>query len=149
MKIEEPNTIISQRIFHYPCALVFRAWEDGTHLAKWFGPKGFRNTFETFEFRSGGEWKFVMHGPDGTDYPNRSVFKEIIPDQKIVFDHVVPPEFLATVLFETSDGKTKLTYKMLCKTEQIYNALKGFCPEKNEENFDRLEAELAVMVKNK
>src|SRR6185369_10233222 len=56
---------------------VFKAFADPTHLARWWGPSGFRNTFEEFDFRPGGTWRFTMHGPDGTDHPNRSVFLDI------------------------------------------------------------------------
>ncbi|EMO29454.1 toxin-antitoxin system, toxin component domain protein [Leptospira interrogans serovar Bataviae str. HAI135] len=49
-------------------------WTEPEHVIHWWGPKGFTNTFETMDVRPGGIWKFIMHGPDGTDYPNLIVF---------------------------------------------------------------------------
>ena len=66
----------NSRVFDAPPERVFRAWTDPNHLAQWWGPKGFTNTFEEFDLRPGGPWRFVMHGPDGTDYKNHSVFGE-------------------------------------------------------------------------
>lgn len=55
--------IVSSRIFTSPRELVFKAWSDPDHLKNWWGPAGFTNTFEAFDFRPGGRWRFVMHGP--------------------------------------------------------------------------------------
>ena len=63
---------------------VFSAIQDPARLARWWGPEGFRSTFHTFEFRPGGAWVFTMHGPDGTDYPNENVFREIVPARRVV-----------------------------------------------------------------
>ena len=72
---------------------VFAAFEQPERLARWWGPNGFHNTFEQFEFATGGRWYFVMHGPDGTDYRNECIFREILRDTKIVIDHVSQPRF--------------------------------------------------------
>ena len=64
---------------------------------QWWGPNGFTNTFEQFEFTPGGRWVFVMHGPNGANYPNEAVFREIQPDTKIVIEHVSQPRFTLTV----------------------------------------------------
>jgi uncharacterized protein YndB with AHSA1/START domain len=65
----DPREIASGRVIDAPRRKVFKAFADPTHLARWWGPKGFRNTFEEFDFRPGGTWRFTMHGPDGTDTP--------------------------------------------------------------------------------
>ncbi len=83
--------IVSTRVFDAPRERVFQAWTDPEHLARWWGPKGFTNTFHEFDPRPGGVWGFVMHGPDGVDYKNRSVFVEIVKPERIVFDHVSGP----------------------------------------------------------
>src|SRR6185369_4961866 len=62
--------IITARVVNAPRELVWQAWTDPKHLAAWFGPHGFRNTFHEFAPKPGGHWRFVMHGPDGTDYKN-------------------------------------------------------------------------------
>ena len=73
-----------------PIDLVWEVWTKPEHISNWWGPKGFTNTIHKMEFKKGGEWKFTMHGPDGTDYTNRSIFREIVPMKKIVFEHFNP-----------------------------------------------------------
>ena len=65
--------IVTTRVFNAARELVFKAWTDPDHLVHWWGPKGFTNTFQEFDLRPGGIWRFVMHGPDGVDYKNKSV----------------------------------------------------------------------------
>ncbi len=83
--------IVSTRILDAPRERVFKAFADPDHLMHWWGPKGFSNTFHEFDFRPGGTWRFVMHGPDGIDYQNKSVFVEIVMPERIVFAHVSGP----------------------------------------------------------
>src|SRR4051794_12623895 len=85
--------IVATRVFDAPRELVFKAWTDPEHLAQWWGPTGFTNTFHEFDLRPGGVWRFVMHGPDGVDYKNENVFVEIVKPERIVFDHVSGPKF--------------------------------------------------------
>lgn len=74
----ESKVIASSRIVNASCAKVFRAFSDPNHLQNWWGPKGFKNTFHEFDFRQNGKWRFMMHGPNGIDYPNESQFLEIV-----------------------------------------------------------------------
>src|ERR1700730_9629904 len=60
--------IVISRVINAPRELVFEAFTEVRHLSRWWGPDGFTTTTRAFEFRVGGEWEFVMHGPDGTDY---------------------------------------------------------------------------------
>ncbi len=90
------------------------------HVVNWWGPRGFSNTIETMDFRVGGVWKHVMHGPDGVNYPNEKVFKEIVKPEKIVFSHGGGREggpsvdAVATWTFdEIASGKTKVTLRMV------------------------------------
>lgn len=85
--------IVSARVFDVPRDLVFRAWTGPEHLAKWWGPRGFTNTIHEFDLRPGGVWRFVMHGPEGSDHRNKSVFVEVVKPERIVFDHVSDPQF--------------------------------------------------------
>ena len=91
--------IVTTRVFDAPRERVFKAWTDPDHLARWWGPQGFTNTFHEFDLRPGGVWRFVMHGPDGADYQNKSVFVEITKPERIVFDHVSGPRFRVTTTF--------------------------------------------------
>src|SRR5690606_36010665 len=76
---EEERQIVTTRVIDGPRHLVYEAWTEPRHLARWFGPHGFTLTTRIFEFRVGGVWEFVMHGPDGTDYPNWLRWREIVP----------------------------------------------------------------------
>ena len=138
--------IVTTRAIDVPRELVFKAWTDPEHLAQWWGPKGFTNTFQEFDMRPGGVWRFVMHGPDGVDYKNKSVFVEIVKPERIVFQHVSGPQFQVTATFAEQAGKTKLTFQMLFETAAECAKVKGFAVEANEQNFDRLEAQLAKMA---
>ncbi|HEU4650394.1 MAG TPA: SRPBCC domain-containing protein [Croceibacterium sp.] len=69
---------VHARLIDAPPERVFRAFAEPEHLAKWWGPNGFTSTFDTFELRPGGHWRFTLHGPDGTNYPNENVFREIV-----------------------------------------------------------------------
>ena len=80
--------LIVTRLLDADIKLVWEAWTKPEHIAQWWGPDGFTNTISEMDFIPEGEWQLVMHGPDGTDYKNRSMFKEIIPFEKIVFHHV-------------------------------------------------------------
>lgn len=135
--------LVATRVLNAPRELVFQLWTKAEHLAQWWGPKGFTNTFHEFDFRPGGAWRFVMHGLDGVDYKNESVFVEIVRPERIVFDHVNGPKFRATITFDDLDGKTRLTWRMLFRTVAEYTSVKDRAPEGLEQNLDRLAAQLA------
>jgi len=105
-----------------PIELVWEVWSKSEHIANWWGPKGFTNTIHKMEFKEGGEWKFTMHGPNGTDYANRSIFREIIPMKKIVFEHF-NPHFITTILFESKGKETLLDWTGLFDTEEILKTI--------------------------
>jgi uncharacterized protein YndB with AHSA1/START domain len=95
--------------------------------------------------RPGGTWQFIMHGPDGVDYQNKSVFVEIVKPERIVFQHVSGPKFQVTATFEDLDGKTRLTFRMLFETATEFDKVKTYAVEGNEQTFARLEAHLTKM----
>src|SRR4051794_3715346 len=103
---EDPNdaTFRTHRVIPHPPARVFEAFSRPELLARWWGPSGFTNTFEVFEFRPGGRWIFVMHGPDGSNYPNENVFVEIEAPSTVVIEHVSAPHFVLTVRLAAQDG---------------------------------------------
>jgi uncharacterized protein YndB with AHSA1/START domain len=139
--------IISTRVFDAPRELVFRAFSDPAILARWWGPEGFANTFHEFDLRPGGAWRFVMHGPEGTDYPSATEFVEVVPPERIVFQHLKPMHrFQMTMTFATEAGQTRLTWRMLFESAEAAEAVRSFVVEANEQNFDRLEAQLATMT---
>lgn len=112
----DPRSIIGSRVFDAPRALVFSAFTDPKRLAHWWGPNGFTTTTHSFDFRPGGIWRFVMHGPDGRDYQNRITYEEIAPPERIVYRHdggedVEPVQFSQTLTFQDlGGGRTRLTW---------------------------------------
>lgn len=134
---EAARSIVTTRVFDAPRDLVFMAWTDPKHLAQWWGPTGFTTTTHAFDMRPGGVWRFVMHGPDGTDYQNRITFEAVDRPERLVYRHgggddVEPVQFHVTVTFEDLGGKTRLTMKGLFATAAIrdevaakYGAVEG------------------------
>lgn len=112
--------LIVSATLHAPIALVWQVWTEPGHIANWWGPNGFTNTITNMDVTPGGEWALVMHGRDGTDYKNRSVFIEVVPFKKIVYDHVSGPRFVATINFEEQGSQTLLNWHMLFETPELY-----------------------------
>jgi uncharacterized protein YndB with AHSA1/START domain len=104
--------IVATREFDAPRELVWAAWTDPKHIARWWGPRGFTNTIEHMDVRPGGSWRFVMHGPDGTDYKNEHRYVEVVRPDRIVMDHVFGPTFRMTATFVEHGGKTTVTMRM-------------------------------------
>ncbi|MEH2155173.1 SRPBCC domain-containing protein [Nostoc sp.] len=122
---QSEREIVITRIFNAPRELVFQVWTDPKHVAQWWGPKGFTTRVTELDLRPGGKWRYVMIGPDGTEYPAKGVFREIVPLQRIVtsdefdegFEKVVnadlPRGIVMTAIFEDLAGKTKLTLQIM------------------------------------
>jgi uncharacterized protein YndB with AHSA1/START domain len=139
----ENRQMVETRVFDAPRELVWEAWSDPKQLALWWGPKGFTNTFEEFNFKVGGRWRFVMHGPDGKDYPNESVFVEIVKPERIVLDHVAAPKFRLTATFKEKGGKTEVVWTNLFESVDVYEQVKPFALPGLRENLDRFLEHLA------
>ena len=119
----DPRMIIATRVFDAPRSLVFEAWTDQKHLAQWWGPDGFSTTTRSMDIRSGGVWRFVMHGPDGRDYENRITYVEVVKPKRLVYRHgggddVEPVEFEVEVTFEEIGKQTQLTMRMVFPSAQ-------------------------------
>jgi uncharacterized protein YndB with AHSA1/START domain len=118
----ESRQLKISRIFKAPVELVWEAWTKPEHITNWWGPNGFTTTIHKMDFKKGGEWKLTLHGPEGTNYPNRSVYKEIIPLKKIVYEHF-NPNFITTVLFESKGEETLMDWTMLFETTETFEAV--------------------------
>jgi len=105
--------IVATRLLDAPCELVWEAWTNPKHLAQWWGPNGFTNTIHKIEVKPGGVWRFIMHGPDGTDYRNEIVYVEVVKPERLVYDHVSGPKFHVTVTFTEEGDKTRLNMQMV------------------------------------
>ncbi len=135
--------IVSTRVFDAPRERVFEAFADPDQLKHWWGPNGFTTTIHQFDLRPGGTWRFVMHGPDGTDYHNESVFAEVVRPERIAFEHRKPiHKFWMTMTFAEEGGRTRLTWRMLHDSAEECAKMRAFVPAANEQNFDRLAAHL-------
>lgn len=112
-----------ERVFDAPRELVWHVWTDPEHVVLWWGPDGFTNTNKSMDVRPGGFWRFVMHGPDGTDYKNLIQFTEVVKPERLVYIHRGEDEtddihFHATILFAEREGKTHLSMQMVFKTAE-------------------------------
>lgn len=121
---------------------IFAAFSDPERLARWWGPAGFTNTFSVCEFRNGGHWSFVMHGPDGRDYPNESVFAEIESPAKVVVQHVSEPKYRLTIALAPSAGGTVVSWSQAFESPKAASRLEHIVVPANEQNLDRLSAEV-------
>lgn len=137
------------RTLNAPMQVVWQVWTTPKHIAEWWGPLGFTNQIDKMDFRVEGEWRLTMKGPDGKSYRNRSVFKEIDPQRKIVFQHF-NPNYLATVLFVTKGIQTEVDWTMVFDSEELFNTVvKVFKADEGlKENVDKLERYLTALGSN-
>lgn len=129
--------IVLSRLLNAPRELVFKVWTDPKHVALWWGPDGFTNTVHEMDVRPGGIWRLTMHGPDGVDYPNRIIYKEVDKPKRLVYSHDSgnendPGQFIVTVTFEEQGKKTLLTMRSIFRTKEErdfvlenYHAMEG------------------------
>lgn len=135
------------RLLDAPVELVWEAWSQAEHICNWWGPDGFTCTISKMELRPGGDWHLVLHGPDGTDYRNESVFREIIPLEKIVYEHTSAPFFTATITFEAQGAQTQLHWHMVFRNrEEFIQTVKVFKADQGlQQNVVKLDAYLQKM----
>ena len=148
LEVMDRGTLI-ERVFDAPRDLVFDVWTDPKHVAQWWGPNGFTNTVQHMDVRPGGEWRFIMHGPDGVDYPNLIKFVEVVRPERLVYDHSGAADgsadFRGIVSFAAEGNTTRLTMRTLFPSADIrefinreYHAVEGA-----EQTLDRLADYLA------
>ncbi|MFI5186185.1 MAG: SRPBCC domain-containing protein [Chitinophagales bacterium] len=117
------------KLVNAPIKLVWEVWTNPEHIKHWWEPNGFTNTIFKMDVKPGGVWDFIMHGPDGTDYKNKSVYKEVVKHKKIVYDHISGPKFQFTVTFTEKENKTLIAIQMLFETaeerEQVIKVFKA------------------------
>jgi uncharacterized protein YndB with AHSA1/START domain len=115
--------IALSRLVDAPRELVWDAWVKPEHVAKWWGPDGFTNTVHEMSVKPGGVWRVTMHGPDGTDYPNKIVFKEVKRPELLTYFHCDDGDdagvaFDSNVTFEEKSGKTLVTLRVTLASSQ-------------------------------
>lgn len=133
---------------HAPVDLVWEVWTNPKHIANWWGPNGFTNTIHTMDVRAGGEWRLTMHGPDGKNFTNKSVFAEIVFHKKIVFQHF-NPDYTATITFESYEKETLLDWTMRLETIELFETVvKVFKADEGlKQNVEKLTVYLDIIKK--
>ena len=141
---ESANQIRITRIYDAPVALVWEAWTDLKHVGQWWGPRGFTITTSHKDLRPGGSWEYVMHGPDGKDWPNFTRYHEVVPQQRLVYDHGASsadakPMFRVTMQLRDVGGKTELDMTMTLATAEEAQQTREFIKAANgNSTWDRL-----------
>ena len=91
--MDDSYTLITTRDIDAPVERVWAAWNDPQKIARWWGPAGFRSTVEALDVREGGRFEVIMHGPDGTDYPNVYVFDRVEQHKQLVYTNQGSEQF--------------------------------------------------------
>lgn len=126
----KPNELEIVRVYDAPVKLVWEAFTDVKHQAHWWGPRGFTITTKSKDLRPGGKWIYTMHGPDGVDWPNITTYHEVVPYERLVYDHGGnedrPKLFTVTVTFREELGKTLMVMIMALDTPEAAKEIKKF-----------------------
>jgi uncharacterized protein YndB with AHSA1/START domain len=144
----DEREIVLTRLLDAPRELVYEAWTNPEHLPRWWGPRGFTATTQEIDVRVGGQWRFILSGPDGTDYPNVIEYRELVRPERIVYAHGAdePDMFDVTVTFTEEDGKTRVTSRMVFPTKEERAATAAFgAVELGNQTLERLAEHLATM----
>jgi uncharacterized protein YndB with AHSA1/START domain len=141
--VPSDREIVSTRTLAFPRERVFAAFLEPARLARWWGPRGFTNTIHAFDPRPGGIWRSTLHGPDGSDYANEIVFLEVLSPERLVLEHPSDEHrYVLTITLDAQGDGTRLTWRMRHATAAECARVRPFVVEGNEQNLDRLEAEL-------
>ena len=147
--------IITTRLIAAPRELVWKALTTPEHLQHFWGPDGFTNTYRQFDLRVGGQALFTMHGPDGTDYPNRFKFLTVEPPYLLRFEHdsgeegAMDHKFLGEIELTAEAGKTRIELRVIEESMEARNAVAQYAAEGGLQNLDRLAAYVAPMAAEK
>ncbi len=140
----DDRVMSTQRWLPFTAEAIYAAFAAPEVLARWWGPEGFTNTFDTFEFKPGGNWLFTMYGPDGKSYQNSSVFEALEPNARIVIRHNCAPFFTLTITLDAEQDGTLLRWHQAFDDASTAQAVKAIVDTANEQNLDRLTRALAA-----
>jgi uncharacterized protein YndB with AHSA1/START domain len=121
---------------------VFAAICDPERLSRWWGPAGFTNTFNVCEFKDGGRWSFIMHGPNGNNYPNENVFTEIELPTKVIVEHSSEPKYRLTIALASSAAGTVVSWSQAFESSEVASRLEHIVVPANEQNLEGLSVEV-------
>ncbi len=147
----KPNELRITRVYDAPVEAVWDAWTDPAQTAKWWGPRGFTLTTHSKDLKVGGHWHYTMHGPDGTDWPNRTYYHEVERYKRLVYDHGAtentPPLFRVTVTFKEIGEQTEMDMIMALPTPEAAAQTKKFVKDAGGNGtWDRLAEYLAQKI---
>lgn len=135
--------LVSTRTFPHPPAALFAAFADPERLARWWGPAGATNEFHEFDLRPGGRWRFTMRMPDGSAFPMDKTFVEVDPPRRVAVQHrQAGHDFTLTMAYVEVPGGTRLAWRARFATPEQLAAVEKAFAAANEQNFDRLAAEM-------
>ncbi len=138
----DARTLATSRLITAPRALIYRALIEPAHLINWWGPAGFTNVFDVCVPVPGGDWRSTMIAPDGKAYPNHSTFGTMIENERVVIQHESVPKFTLTIALADSGIGTLLSWRQTFETDTVRDAVAPVALPANEQNIDRLQAEL-------
>jgi hypothetical protein len=142
MKLSDNRADCRSKLLCASPADVFDAMSDPVRIARWWGPAGFTNTVHLFDFRPGGKWLLTMHGPDGKDYPNESRFTRIDAHRLWEIEHLCGHHFLLEIQLRAQGAGTEVTWRQTFDTVEHYQRIAEFVASANEQNLERLAAEV-------
>jgi len=150
---KKSNELTLTRVYDAPVSVVWDAWTDPKKVEKWWGPRGFTLTTHSKDLRVGGHWHYTMHGPDGTDYPNKTVYYEVDLYKRLVYDHGAnddqPALFRVTVTFQDLGDQTEMRMTMAFSTPEAAAQSKIFIKKAGGNGtWDRLAEYLAEQSNN-
>jgi uncharacterized protein YndB with AHSA1/START domain len=141
--------IVIERTVNAPRDLVWRAWTEPEQIVKWWGPNGFTTTIHEMSVRVDGVWRFIMHGPDGKDYPNKVIYREIVKPERLVYDHSDDDNgrdiFKSTVTFVAQGSKTKVTLRARFPSKAARDTAAKYAIDGGNQTLARLDQHLARM----
>lgn len=124
--------VVVTRLLDAPRDLVWRAWTEADHLARWWFPAGWSVGETAIDLRVGGAFQHVVRSPDGVEYRCSATFREIVRPERIVYDGTpddrnaggagMPPGAEVTVTFVEEGAGTRLTVETRFKTAEAADA---------------------------
>lgn len=142
MELMESRSDARSRFIPASPAQVFAAMQDPDRVARWWGPAGFTNTIQQYDFEPGGRWLLTMHGPDGTNYPNESRFTRLVPDKLFEIEHLNGHHFVLTLELVPQGQGTQVRWRQTFDSVAHYQRLAEFVAQANAQNLARLTAEV-------
>jgi len=110
--------LVAVRLLDAPADALFAMWTEPQHVARWWGPRGFTTTVDAMDVRPGGQWRFIMQGPDGTRFSNEIVYVDVRRPRLLVYEHLAEPWFRHEVSFRGQGGQTEVAVRMVFRSPE-------------------------------